>query len=201
MNEGMLLIISGPSGSGKGTVVKRLLPEHGFALSISMTTRDQRLNEVHGRDYIFCSEEEFKRVRDNDGLLEHALFSGHFYGTPISYVQEMISHGKTVVLEIEAEGALQVKQKYPSATMIFLMPPKRDELKSRLIKRGREGMDEIERRLRRANEEIALIPKYDYLVINDDIKVAVDEINLIVAAEHLRTRHKDCQEKINKFYG
>ena len=198
MNEGMLLIISGPSGSGKGTVAKRLTPEKGFALSISMTTREPRGIECHGVDYIFCTENEFMQVRDEDGFLEHATFSGHFYGTPISYVQRMIDEGKTVVLEIEVEGALQVRAKYPNCTLIFLMPPNIKELERRLIERGREGIEEIERRLRRAREEIALIPKYDYLVINDDVEQAVAEINLIVDAEHLRVEHGG--RKVEEFY-
>ncbi|MCL2415638.1 MAG: guanylate kinase [Defluviitaleaceae bacterium] len=197
-DEGMLLIISGPSGSGKGTVTKKLLPEDGFALSVSMTTREQREGETHGRDYVFCTEEEFMKTRDLGGFLEHATFCGHYYGTPISYVQHMIDNGWTVVLEIEVEGALQVREKYPDSTLIFLMPPTLGELRKRLIMRGREGIDEIERRMRRANEEIELIPKYDYLVVNDDVGLAVKEINLIVNAEHLRTGRS--RKKVDNFF-
>ena len=182
----MLLIISGPSGSGKGTVCKNLLPSEGFALSISMTTREKRPGETHGVDYIFCTKEEFREVRDTDGLLEHATFSGNYYGTPVSYVNDQIRRGYTVVLEIDVVGALQVKDKYPEAVLIFLMPPTFSELRHRLKARGTEDEVEIDRRFRRASDEVAELPKYDYLVINDAIDNAVQEINLIVAAEKLR---------------
>jgi guanylate kinase len=199
IEEGLLLIISGPSGSGKGTVVKQLIPSDDFALSISMTTRQPREGEADGIDYIFCSEEEFHKIRDNDGFLEHATFSGNFYGTPVSYVKEQIAAGKTVVLEIEVVGALQVKEKYPEAILIFLMPPTFDDLRSRLLARGTESDDEIERRIRRAKDEMEELLKYDYLVINDDIGVALNEIRMIVHAEKLKPHR--CRCKIQHFYG
>ena len=198
MQEGMLLIISGPSGSGKGTVCKNLLPSEGFALSISMTTRTQRPGETHGVDYIFCDKEEFRAVRDADGLLEHATFSGNYYGTPVSYVNDQIRQGYTVVLEIDVVGALQVKEKYPEAILVFLMPPTFLELRHRLEMRGTEDEQEIDRRFRRAWDEVAELPKYDYLVINDAIDHAVDEINLIVAAEKLKPQRSN--EKISHFH-
>jgi guanylate kinase len=198
MQEGMLLIISGPSGSGKGTVCKNLLPCRGFALSISMTTRQKRSGETHGVDYIFCSKEEFRALRDSGGLLEHATFSGNYYGTPVSYVNEQIRQGYTVVLEIDVVGALQVKAKYPEAILVFLMPPTFSELRYRLETRGTEDEAEIDRRFRRAWDEVAELPKYDYLVINDDIDNAVQEINLIVAAEKLKPRRSN--DKISHFH-
>ncbi|MCL2376594.1 MAG: guanylate kinase [Defluviitaleaceae bacterium] len=198
MQEGMLLIISGPSGSGKGTVTKRLHPGEGYALSISMTTREKRPGEIHGVDYVFCTKDEFREVRDADGLLEHATFSGNYYGTPASYVNQQIRQGYTVVLEIDVVGALQVKAKRPDAVLIFLMPPTFSELRHRLETRGTEDEDEIDRRFRRATDEVAELPKYDYLVINDDIDNAVRDINLIVTAEKLKPGRSD--EKISHFH-
>lgn len=206
MGKGMLIIISGPSGSGKGTVVKRLCPPANFkrdindtvnenfinadlqfAVSISVTTRKMRDGEVNGRDYFFCSEEEFYTRLKNGDLLESATFCGNYYGTPRSYVEEQIEKGKTVVLEIEVNGALQVKEKLKDSVLIFLMPPSMQDLKNRLINRNTENMETIEDRLRRAYEEIALIDKYDYLVINKEIADAVRDIKTIVKAEKLRT--------------
>jgi len=190
--DGMLVIISGPSGSGKGTVVKRLDPAYGYAVSISVTTRKPREGEAHGRDYFFITEEEFVRMRSENDLLEHFAYVGNYYGTPRSYVEDQIVQGKIVVLEIEVNGALQVKEKFPNAVLVFLMPPTLTELQQRLVKRATEDAVTIEARLKRALEEIPLIDQYDYLVINDDIGEAVDNVNAIVAAERLKPfRNKD----------
>ena len=182
----MLVIISGPSGSGKGTVVKKLCPEQNFALSVSMTTRKPRPGEIHGVDYFFCSIDEFKNTRDNNGFLEHAQFCGNFYGTPRFYVEEQIAKNKYVVLEIDVNGALQVKEKFDNCILIFLIPPSMEELSHRLITRNTESKETIEDRLTRAHEEIKLIDKYDYIVINDDVDKAVEKINMIVSAESLK---------------
>ena len=197
MNEGLLLIISGPSGSGKDTLIDKLRADNKYAISISMTTREQRGNEVDGVDYIFCDEEEFKRVRDEGGLLEHATFVGHYYGTPASYVYGKMNEGKTVLLEIDVVGALQVQEKFPEAILIFIIPPTFEELRSRLISRGREGIDEINRRTKRALEEVDMLYKYNYLVINDDLEHAVKEINLIVDAENLKPKRS--KKKVDDF--
>jgi len=184
--KGMLVIISGPSGSGKGTVVKQLNPVNGYALSISVTTRKPREGEQNGRDYFFTSEEDFHKLRHENALLEHAVYVGNYYGTPRKYVEEQIEKGKVVVLEIEVYGALQVKDKFPSAILIFLMPPSLPELARRLKNRGTEDAVTIEARLKKALEEIPLVDRYNYLVINDIIPDAVAKIDAIVAAERMR---------------
>ena len=186
--KGMLVIISGPSGSGKGTVVTRLRKERGYALSISLTTRSPRPGERDGVDYFFTTREDFFAQRDRGELLEHALYVGHYYGTPRRYVEEQIAQGQAVVLEIEANGALQVKAKFPDAVMIFLMPPTWEELRSRLIHRNTEDPATIEDRMRRAAEEIRLINQYDYMVINDTVEEALAQIKTIVEAESLKPK-------------
>ncbi|MDR1531014.1 MAG: guanylate kinase [Clostridiales bacterium] len=198
-NSGMLIIISGPSGSGKGTVVKHLGPEKNYALSISVTTRKKRACEEEGKDYFFCTTEEFERMRNNGELLEHAVFCGKYYGTPRVYVEEQVKLGKAVVLEIDVNGALQIKEKFAGAVLIFLMPPTMAELKSRLINRNTENKETIEARLRRANEEVKLIDKYDYLVLNDEVESAAARVDTIVDAERL----KPCRNLviINSFKG
>lgn len=208
MDKGMLIIISGPSGSGKGTVVKRLCPgnvsgaahsgacEKDFAVSISVTTRKKRTGEVDGRDYFFCTEKEFQNKLRNNELLEYATFVGNYYGTPRSYVMEQIDKGKTVVLEIEVNGALQVKEKFPDSVLVFLIPPSLKELKNRLVSRNTEDMETIEDRLRRAAEELTLIDKYDYLIVNENVDDAVEEIKLIVKAEKL----KPSRRKLNAVF-
>jgi len=184
--KGMLVIISGPSGSGKGTVVRELDANIGYALSTSMTTREPRPGEQHGRDYFFVSEEEFISARDSNGLLEHAVFVGNLYGTPRDYVENEIKKGKVVVLEIEVEGALQIREKFPEAVLIFLMPPDIAELARRLAGRHTEDKMTIEQRLTRAKNEIKYISRYDYIVINDEVSMAVNRINTIVLAESLK---------------
>ncbi len=196
---GMLVVISGPSGSGKGTVVKKLNPEDGYALSISMTTREPRAGELDGRDYFFTTRENFQNIRSQDGFLEHAEFVGNMYGTPKSYVEEQISLGKTVILEIDVNGALQVKERFNNCVLIFLMPPSSEELEKRLIGRNSEDEATIKRRLMRAKDEIQVIDKYDYLVINDTVEKAVKSINIIVAAEFMRPGRS--QEEISYFKG
>jgi len=195
--EGILLIISGPSGSGKGTVVKELDPAKDYARSISVTTRKPRVGEEHGRDYFFTTEENFHNMRQENALLEHAVYVNNFYGTPKNYVEEQIAKGKVVVLEIEVYGALQVREKFPEAVLIFLMPPSVNELEMRLTTRGTEDVVTIEARLKKTIEELPFVEKYDYLVINDDVSLAVEKIDAIVMAERLRP--KRLKNEINKF--
>jgi guanylate kinase len=185
----MLIIISGPSGSGKGTVVNRLCPKGAdseFAVSISVTTRAPREGEIDGANYFFRSKREFHELLSNGELLESAMFCGHYYGTPSGYVGQMLDAGKNVVLEIEVNGALQVKKKLPECALIFLLPPTIAELKRRLAGRASETAESQTDRLRRAREEIKLIDQYDYLVINDDVDEAVANIRTIVRAEKLK---------------
>ena len=195
--EGMLVIISGPSGSGKGTVVKQLCPENGYALSISLTTRKPREGEVHGRDYFFTTEEDFGKMREENALLEHAVYVGNYYGTPRAYVEQQIKLGKIVVLEIEVYGALQVKEKFPAAVLIFLMPPNLPELERRLVNRGTEDAVTIESRLKKALEELPLVDRYNYIVINDIVPDAVAKIDAIVTAERMKPTR--CKAEISNF--
>lgn len=193
--QGILLIISGPSGAGKGTVVEQLCRKDDFSLSISATTRKPREYEKDGVHYFFHSKEEFERMRDRSELLEWAEFCGNYYGTPRKYVTEQLMAGRNVILEIEVQGALQVKEIYPEGVLIFLVPPNLEELGNRLTKRGTEDKETINRRLRRALEEMELVERYDYLVINDTVAQATEDIFTIVAAEKMKcSRNKDIQK-------
>lgn len=194
-NRGMLIIISGPSGSGKGTVVKAL-DKSRYALSVSVTTRAMRPGEVNGTDYFFHTMEEFEDMRNNGRLLEHAYFCGNCYGTPRDYVEQKINEGCTVVLEIEVHGALQVKELIKNCVLIFLVPPTMEELARRLITRNTETPETIEDRLYRAEEEIEILDKYDYLVINDKLEDALRRIDAIVKAESLKPFR--CEKIVNK---
>jgi len=187
MNEkGILVIISGPSGAGKGTVVNRLIKNTSFALSISATTRKPRQYEKNGVHYFFKTNQEFEKMISDNKLLEYASFCGNYYGTPIDYVNEQIEKNKTVILEIEVNGALQVKKAYPEAVLIFLTPPNMVELKKRLIGRATETPEKIELRLKRAKEEFDIIDKYDYIIINESVEKAADDIDCVVKAEKMR---------------
>ena len=186
---GVLSVISGFSGVGKGTIVKKLVEEQGYALSISATSRAPRQGEVHGREYFFLTREEFHSMIENDGLIEWAEYVNNFYGTPREYVEERLAGGEDVILEIEPQGALKVKEQYPEAVLIFIVPPNAKELENRLIGRGTEETETIKKRLKRAAEETAFIENYEYIVINDDIEDAVSDIHHIIqAASHKRER-------------
>ena len=178
--RGILTVISGFSGSGKGTVVKELVKKYGYVVSVSATTRAPRTGEREGIEYFFVSREDFEAKISENGFLEHAEFVGNYYGTPAKYVDEMLDAGKDVILEIEVNGGLQVRESRPDTVMIFMVPPSADELKSRLINRGTEDMDKINKRLARAYEETEYIDKYDYIVINEDIAECTDSIHSIM---------------------
>ena len=191
-NQGLKLILSGPSGSGKGTIVKELLKDDNFVLSVSATTRKPREGEIHGSHYFFKSKEEFESMIAKAELLEYACFCDNYYGTPKAFVDETIEKGKDVILEIEVQGALQVKSVYPDAIFIFIMPPTMKELRNRLIGRNTETKEVIEKRLTRAIDELKLYKEYDYIVINDDLDLAVENIKHIVHAEKSRSyRYKN----------
>ena len=193
--QGILLIISGPSGSGKGTIVGQLCEKNDFALSISATTRKPRENEENGVHYFFHTREEFEQMRDRKELLEWAEFCGNYYGTPRKYVTEQLMQGKNVILEIEVQGALQVKKIYPEGVLVFMVPPNLEELGRRLTNRGTEDKETINMRLRRALEEMELVDEYDYLVINDAIEQATEDILTIVDAEGMKcSRNKDIKK-------
>lgn len=182
-DKGILLIISGPSGAGKGTVVNELMKDDRFCLSVSVTTRRPRPGEKEGSSYYFRTEAEFKKLIEQGELLEYALFCGNFYGTPIKFVEEKLAEGKNVILEIEVQGAIQVKERYPDAVLIFLTPDSISALEDRLRGRGTENDEVIAMRLRRAREEVKLIQKYDYIVLNDLVRNATSQINKIVDTE------------------
>lgn len=188
-DRGLLVVISGPSGVGKGTVRKALfeMPNHNLTYSVSMTTRKMRPGEVDGKDYYFVSDEEFDRRIEEGKFLEHAEFVGHKYGTPLDKVEEQLNKGSEVVLEIDAQGARQVKEKMPDCVMIFIAPPSKQALYDRLKKRNTESEEVIHERIAKANDEFKMASLYDYIVVNDEVSNAADRIMAIVRAEHART--------------
>lgn len=198
MDGGFLLVLSGPSGSGKGTVSESLMKNNDdIIFSTSVTTRTPRPGEVNGENYFFASREEFEKMVENDELLEHAFVHTNYYGTPKKFVFDEIEKGEIVLLEIDVQGALQIKKKYKEAVFIFLIPPTMDELRSRLVKRDTETEDEIETRYRNAFKELDFVGEYDYFVINDVIDNAVKDIETIIAAEKLRVkRHKNIKKEV-----
>ena len=187
MKTGLKIVLSGPSGSGKGTLVKELIKNEQFLLSISATTRKPRQGEEEGVHYFFREREEFETMIANNELLEYAEFCGNYYGTPKAFIEESVKNGKDVILEIEVEGAMQVKEIYPDAVFIFIVPPSLTELENRLVGRNTETREVIERRLARAKEEMMLAKKYTYIVVNDIAERAAEDLEAILVAEKLRT--------------
>lgn len=192
-NKGILTVVSGFSGAGKGTIMKELLKQHPdtYALSISATTRNPRPGETDGVEYFFRTREEFEQMIAEDALIEYAQYVGNYYGTPKAYVEEQLLAGKNVILEIEIQGALKVKEKFPETLLLFVTPPSAEELKNRLVGRGTETMDVVASRLNRANEEAEGIEQYDYLVINDVLEDAVEEVHQIIQNEHYRVSRNE----------
>lgn len=199
--KGTLFIISGPSGTGKGTVIKALLKNHNddVFLSISATTRAPRDGEADGVHYYFKTQDEFKSMIDNDGLLEWACFCGNYYGTPKKTVDDMLESGIDVILEIEIQGAMKIKEKDIGAKYIFILPPSFEELRQRLIGRQTESADVINKRLETAKGELPYAEKYDYVVVNDDVEKAVYRIESIINAERCRVdKNKILIEEVQK---
>lgn len=190
--RGVLVIVSGFSGAGKGTVMKRLLEKYdSYRLSISATTRMPRDGEKDGREYFFKTVDQFEEMIENGQLIEYARYVGNYYGTPKEYVEKQLNEGRNVILEIELQGALQVKEKIPETVLVFLTPPCADELENRLRGRGTEDDETIKARLKRAVEESDYMKKYDYILINDNLEKCVDDLNGIIKSERWKTDRND----------
>lgn len=188
MRKGLLLVVSGPSGAGKGTICKSLMAKYpGAHLSVSATTRQPRPGEVEGESYYFISEEMFRSMIAEDGFIEWACFCQNYYGTPKKKVEEKLAEGKDVILEIEVQGAMQVRSEYPEAVFVFVTPPSLAELRNRLAGRGTEKPEVIEERLKTALWEYSNIEKYNYILENDDVDSATDRLISIIEAEKQRT--------------
>lgn len=200
MSGGFLLVLSGPSGSGKGTVSQAIMKENKeIVFSTSVTTRTPRPGEVNGENYFFVSKTKFEQMVEKDELLEHAFVHTNYYGTPRQFVFDQIENGEIVLLEIDVQGALQIKKKYKEAVFIFLIPPTMEELRNRLVKRDTESEEEINTRFKNAFRELDFVGEYDYFVINDKVSQAVIDIENIIAAEKLRVkRHKDIKSEVLK---
>lgn len=183
--RGILIVVSGFAGTGKGTVMKGLLSKYSeqYALSVSMTTRAPRPLERDGIEYFFSTKEQFENKIKADGFIEYACYCDNYYGTPKDYVEEQLEAGKDVLLEIEIQGALQVKQKRPETMLVFVLPPSAETLYSRLKNRGTETYDVIQKRMMRAIEESQGIEQYDYILVNDDIDVCVDTLHQMIQSE------------------
>lgn len=184
--KGNLIVISGFSGAGKGTVVKKLVENYGYSLSVSATTRAPREGEVDGREYYFKSVEEFQLLIDYNGLIEWAQYVDNYYGTPRKFVEKEMEEGRDVILEIEVQGAMNVKRQYPDAILIFIAAPSADELRNRLAGRGTETKEVIDKRMKRAADEANDIDEYDYIVVNDDLDECVSNVHSIIVTKKCR---------------
>ncbi len=187
-SKGLVIVLSGFSGAGKGTIMKHLLKLHKdeYNLSISATSREKRTGEKEGREYFFKTREEFEEMIKNNELLEYTEFNGNYYGTPKEYVETLVNQGKDVILEIEIDGALQVKKLYPDSLLLFVTPPTATSLKERLVGRGTETKEVIEQRLSIAYDQSFLMDKYDYLVVNDDLSKCVKRVHHTIQVERYR---------------
>ncbi len=190
--RGILIVVSGFAGSGKGTLMQELLKQYdNYALSISATTRKPRGAEVDGKEYFFKTTEEFEKMIAQGDLIEYANYVGNYYGTPRTYVEEQLASGKDVLLEIEIQGALKVKEKFPETLLLFVTPPSAAILKKRLVGRGTETPDVVELRMSRAAEEAEGILSYDYILINDDLQTCLRQMHHIIQSEHYKTSRNE----------
>lgn len=198
--KGILIVVSGFSGAGKGTLVKKLVEQYdNYALSVSATTRQPRAGEQDGREYFFLQKEQFEQKIAENGLIEYACYCDNYYGTPREYVEGQLRDGKDVILEIEIQGALKIREQYHDALLLFVMPPSAEELRRRLVGRGTETEEVINKRMRRAAEEAQGIEEYDYIVVNDDLETCVGELHkIILAAHNTPDRNKEFIENIRE---
>lgn len=199
-HQGILVVVSGFSGAGKGTLMKELLKRYdNYALSISATTRAPREGETDGKEYFFVTKEQFEKMRDERKLVEYAQYVNNYYGTPKEYVEQKMAEGKDVILEIEIQGALKVKKRFPDALLLFVTPPSAEELRRRLVGRGTETLEVINARLTRAAEEASGMEAYDYLLINDDLDRCVEEMHQLIQLQHRKTSyHLDFLSKMRE---
>jgi guanylate kinase len=199
MEKGILVVISGFSGSGKGTLMKKLIEEYGadYALSVSATTRDPRPGEVDGKDYFFVSKDRFKEMIQTDALVEYAQYVENYYGTPKQYVLDQLDAGKNVILEIEIQGALKIREQFPDTRLLFVTAPDAETLKNRLIGRGTESEEVVFKRLSRAVEESRGMEEYDYLVINDDLEECTKELHSIIMNERNSQREANAAYRMS----
>lgn len=188
--KGIITVISGFSGAGKGTIVRELVEKYNYAISISATTRAPRDGEQDGVHYFFRTREEFEQMIKDGQLMEHARYVDNYYGTPKDYVMQQLDKGIDVILEIEMQGALQVKERFPEVTLVFVTPPSAEELRRRLTTRGTESPEVIEKRLARAKEECAFMEKYDYIVVNDELDECVEQMHQLIQSVHLAEEHQ-----------
>ena len=199
-HQGILVVVSGFSGAGKGTLMKELLKRYdNYALSISATTRAPREGETDGKEYFFVTKEQFEKMRDERKLIEYAQYVNNYYGTPKEYVEQKMAEGKDVILEIEIQGALKVKKRFPDALLLFVTPPSAEELRRRLVGRGTETLEVINARLAREEEEASGMEAYDYLLINDDLDRCVEEMHQLIQLQHRKTSyHLDFLSKMRE---
>lgn len=195
-NKGILTVISGFSGAGKGTIMKELVARFPYFLSVSATTRKPRTGEIDGSDYFFHTRESFENMIQKGELIEWAEYVGNYYGTPKNAVEKQLQDGKDVLLEIEMQGGMLVKEQFPDALLLFVTPPNADELKKRLIGRGTETPEEISKRLSHACEEASYMKSYDYIIVNDELEKAVIDVHMLIQHQHCKV--KNCTEQIQE---